>query len=376
MLHWTLRQWWSEPGRAVLVTAVFASVIALSLLFEGIRAGVLGDLHDFSAALPADLVALEKNSVRFVFANSNLAQLSRRRAETAIPGLEAHPIALVPFILRRNGVQSPAMLIGFDTLGGPQRLAAGRAPTVAREIVIDENLAKLQGIRLGDRIEIFDAELEVVGLSGGTTSPFMPYAFVTYDRLLDVLLESDLSFGSDDTSLVSALLIKLPALVDLADARRRLEEALPEADLFAPSELGETDRAFGARLLGSVLSLVSAITWLIALLTMAMLRFSDVHTNLRQYGIQKALGAGPLELSLALIVGGAITALLALPPALLIAKLLAEITAAWNPLYNARVWEADVVARGFAVALIASIAGSLIPLRRLVRLDPVLVFQR
>ena len=185
-----------------------------------------------------------------------------------------------------------------------------------------------------------------------------------------------MAFGSDDASLVSALLIKLPASADRAAARRRLEEALPEADFFTTAELGETDRAFGARLLGSILSLVSGITWLIALLTMAMLRFSDVHANLRQYGIQKALGAGPMELSLALIVGGAITALLALPPALLIANVLAEITAAWHPLYNARIWEKDVIARSFAVALVASIGGSLIPLRRLVRLDPVIVFQR
>lgn len=376
MLHWTLRQWWMKPERALLVTLVFAAVIAVSLAFEGIRAGVLGDLHDFSASLPADLVALESNSVRFVFSTSKLAQLSRERAERAIPGLVAHPIVLVPFIVRRNGFQSPAMLIGFDTRGGPRHVAEGRAPTAEREVVIDANLARLQGIRLGDRMKVFDADLEVVGLSHGTTSPFMPYAFMTYDRLIDVMLESDLSFGTDDTSLVSALLIELPASVDPVEARRRLEDALPEADLFTTAELGRTDRAFGARILGSILSLVTAITWLIALLTMAMLRFSDVHTHLRQYGIQKALGAGPWALSLSLAVGGALVALAALPIALVLAHLLAEITSAWNPLYNARVWQADVLLRGLAVALVASIGGSLIPLRRLVRLDPVIVFQR
>jgi ABC-type antimicrobial peptide transport system permease subunit len=376
VLHWTLRQWLSTPIRALLVTVVFAAVIGVSLGFEGIRAGVLGDLHDFSASLPADLVALEKDSVRFVFSTSKLAQLSRRRAEAAVPGLVAHPIVLVPFILRRNGFQSPAMLIGFDTRGGPQRLAAGRAPSAEREVVIDDNLARLQGVRLGDHIEIFDAKLEVVGLSKGTTSPFMPYGFMTYDRLIDVMLESDLSFGTDDTSLVSALLIELPASVDLATARRRLEEAVPEADFFTTDELGRTDRAFGARLLGSVLSLVTAITWLIALLTMAMLRFADVHVHLRQYGIQKALGAGPWALSVSLAVGGALTAVAALPLALIVAQGVAELTAAWNPLYNARIWQTDVLMRGLAVALVASVGGSLIPLRRLVRLDPVIVFQR
>jgi putative ABC transport system permease protein len=376
MLQWTLRQWLSKPGRSLLTAVVFAAVIALSLLFEGIRAGILGDLRDFSASLPADLVALEKNSVRFVASSSSLAQLSRQRAEAAIPGLEAHPIVLVPFILRRNGFQSPAMLIGFDTRGGPQTLSDGRAPTTAREVVIDENLARLQRVRLGDRIEIFDANLEVVGLSRGTTSPFSPYAFMTYDRLLDVLLESDLAFGSDDTSLVSALLIDLPASADPVAARRALEQAIPEADLFTPAELGETDRAFGGRLLGPILSLISAIAWLIALLTMAMLRFSDVHTHLRQYGIQKALGAPPLQLSLSLALGGAVVAVSALPLALVFAEVLAEVTAAWNPLYQARIWEPGVLARAGLVALVASIGGSLIPLRRIARLDPVLVFQR
>jgi len=376
VLHWTLRQWWSKPGRAVLMTAVFAAVIGLSLAFEGIRAGVLGDLHDFSASLPADLVALDHSSGRFVFVNSHLAQLSRAHAEAAIPGLQAHPIVLVPFILREHGFQSPAMLIGFDTRGGPQRLAAGRPPTAAPEVVIDANLARLQGLRLGDSIKVFDANLRIVGLSEGTTSPFMPYAFITYDRLLDVLLESDLSFGTDDTSLVSALLIELPASVGVPEAKSLLEKRLPDMSLFTTSELGNADRAFGAHLLGSILFLVSAITWLIALLTMTMLRFSDVNAHLREYGIQKALGAGPAALSLSLATGGLLTALCALPLALVFAQGLAEITTAWNPLYEPRIWEGDVLAKGAAVAVVASVVGGLIPLRRLMRLEPTVVFQR
>jgi len=376
VLHWTLRQWWSSPGRAFLMTAVFAAVIGLSLAFEGIRAGVLGDLHDFSASLPADLVALERGTARFLFVNSHLAQLSRAQAEAAIPGLEAHPIVLVPFILREHGEQSPAMLIGFDTLGGPQKLAEGRAPTAAPEVVIDANLARLQDLKLGDSIKIFDASLEIVGLSEGTTSPFMPYAFVTYDRLLDVLLDSDLSFGTDDTSLVSALLIELPPSLDVAAAKQQLAQALPDMSLFTTDELGTADRTFGAHLLGSILFLVSAITWLIALLTMAMLRFSDVNAHLHEYGIQKALGAGPAALALSLTAGGLLTALCALPLALVFAQGLAEITRAWNPLYVPRIWETGVLAKGIAVAIGASVVGGLIPLPRLMRLEPTVVFQR
>ena len=128
--------------------------------------------------------------------------------------------------------------------------------------------------------------------------------------------------------------------------------------------------------MGPILVLLSVMTWLIALLTMAVLRHAEVQNNLRQFGIQKALGARPSGLALALAFGGVLIALSAFPLALVVARGLAYVMADWNPLYGARVWDLSVMVRALVVALVAAIAGGILPWRRLVKLDPVVVFKR
>ena len=363
-------------GRAALAVSVYAAVLALSMLFDGIRVGILDDLRSFPASLPADLIAIESGNTTFSLSPSKLPQLARSRAES-VPGvLNAPPIMLLPFILESDGASTPAMLVAFDEAGGPEKLTEGRAPTTEREIALDANLAKLRGVDVGDSVTVWDYQLTVVGLSTGSTSPFTPYAFITYDRLLDLVLDSDLPFGTGEFSLVSALLIQLESGVDLTAVRTQLEAAMPDADLFTPGELGDADSDFGNRLLGPVLFLISGIAWLIALLTMAMLRYADVQSSLRQFGIHKAIGAGPSWLAQTLTVGGLWICLPAFPLALVLAEMFAWVTAEWNPLYGARILEVEVIVRGAIVALLAATAGGLLSLRRLTRLEPVIVFQR
>ena len=376
MLYWSWRQWSSDPRHAVLTTAVYASVLALVLLFDGLRAGIHYDLRLFPASLPADLVAIESGNSYFALAPSKLPQLSRLRAEKVGGVASVSPIMLMPMILNENGRRTPTMLLAFDDLGGPLSLADGRMPTPAPEVVVDVNLARLHKIRIGDKITLLDSSLKVVGLSRGSTSPFTPYLFITYDRLIDMALEAELPFATGDVSLVSALLIKTSPKSDIRGVRAALERALPDADIYTPSELGDADAAFGDRLVGPVLYLISGIAWVIALLTMGMLRYAEVRSQLREFGIQKAIGARPLWLAGTLLYGGGLLFTFSLPPAIVLAKLLASTVSFWDPLYNARVLEPTVLARGIVVVLLASLVGSLIPLRALWRLDAAVVFQR
>lgn len=376
MLRWTLAQWLSEPGRAALGALVYGSVLALSLLFDGLWVGILTDLKAFPASLPADLVAIETGNTNFSLSPSNLPQQARRHVEAVDGVTDVQPILLIPFIFTTDDLRTPAILFAYDQAGGPTDLAAGRAPTPEREIVIDARLAQRHGVKIGDKAAVFDDDLTVVGLSRGTNSPFTPYTFITYDRFIDVALASELPFGTGEFSLVSGLLVRLASDADPAAARRALEAAVPDADFYTPAELGQADADYGARLLGPILLLIIAIAWLITVLTMGILRYADVQSHLREFGVQKAIGATPAGLGLALLLGGVWIALAAFPVAIGISHFFAWITAVWNPLYNARVGDPGVLARGAAMALGASAAGGLMALPRLIRLDPVMVFQK
>jgi putative ABC transport system permease protein len=376
VIYWAWRQWLAQPGRTSLSVLVSAAVVALCVLFEGVRFGMFADLHDFPAALPADWVAIEKGNAYFAMAPSKLPQLSRSEAE-AVPGVaSAAPLALLPFILDAGDVTTPAILLAFDTAGGPARLASGRVPAADGEIAVDRSLAHRHGLAVGDTVRILDEPLTITGISLGGRSPFMPYVHIPYDALLSLLFATDLPVGIDDLSLVSALLVRAAPGVDPGALRAPLQRAVPDADLFTPQQLGDADAAFGRRLVGPVLSLVIAIAWIIAALAMGLLRYADVQAHLREHGVLKALGAGPGRLAVALAAEGLLVALPALPLALAIAYALAALIADWNALYVARLWEPGVLARAGAAAVTATLAGSLIPLRRLARLDPAIVFQR
>ena len=41
MLNWAWRQWLLQPGRLLLTMVVFAGVLALAMLFDGIRIGIV-----------------------------------------------------------------------------------------------------------------------------------------------------------------------------------------------------------------------------------------------------------------------------------------------------------------------------------------------
>ncbi|MFA5937738.1 MAG: ABC transporter permease [Sinimarinibacterium sp.] len=381
MMLWAWRQWLQEPLRAALAAAVFAAALALCLLFEGLRSGILTDVAAYPSSLPADFVAVERGNGYFAVMPSQLPQLGRERLE-AVDGVAAvDPLTMLPAILqtpglRTPGLRSPIQLQAYEGQGGPPRLTAGTEPLAEGSVVLDERLARRHGLEIGDDISIFDYRMRIVGLSAGSASPFTPYAFVSYDTLLSLLLESNLPIGLDDYSLLSFLLIRTKPGVDLEGARARLAAALPDADFYTPAELGAQDRAFGARLLGPVLWLLSAVAWAIAGLTMGLLRFADVQAGLRQFGIHKALGATPRQLAAALTAGSLIVAVVAMPPSLLLARGFAAVVAHWNPLYSALVWDSGVLARGLALGLASALGGGLLPLRRLVRLDPSLVFSR
>ncbi len=380
MLNWAFKQWISNPLRAFLVMVVFAGVLSLAMLFDGISIGIEKDMAEFPQSLSADLVAVNAGNSYFAMTPPTLPGpvLSQVRA---VPGVaDAQPIGLVPFILAHAGKRTPAMLVAYGKNGGPPELVAGREPGSAPEIVLDQNLARLNQLEVGDKIEILGNELTVVGISSGTTSPFTPYAFIAYDQFVQAAIM--MAFSGDQPSamagmsLISAVLVNIEEGADPNVVRADLENAVPDADFLTPKELGAADADFAGRLLGSVLILLSIMAWLITFLTMSVLRHAEVQANLHQFGIQKALGVKPFGLGVSLIFGGVLIALSAFPFALLLAKGLAWLMSEWDPLYNPRVWETAVLVRTLVVSLIAVIVSILLPWRQLIRLEPVTVFKR
>ena len=362
------------PTRTVLRTLAIGGALSVTLLFEAFRLGVDRQMAMPAASLPAPLVVVEKGAKHVVGIRSNLPQ-SARAAVEALPGVRAaHPLVSVPVIFTYGGRRTPIQVMAYDSAGAP-RLASGRAIAGPRQLVLDERLARLDGIRVGNEVELLDRKLTVVGLSADTDIFFSPFAFLTYDELIDLYLESDVPGAMGGAPLLSFLLVEPKPGADVAAIRGAIERQVDGVDVYRPTELAANDVDLGRQFFGAVLNLLIAIAWLASVLAIGLTMYAAVIDRRRDFGVIRALGVGPWGLTKEILIEALVICALAFPIAVLLAVAAAAIIEAANPTYRLVTLYPPVIVRGALAALAAALLGALLPVRKLRALEPDAVFR-
>lgn len=371
-----IRQITHDSLRTLLTCISIASALALILLLEGFQSGLLIQLRNVALNRGADLIVAQSGVSNFVASRSLLPQLSRERIEAVDGVIEAHPITMVPVIFDKPGYRkSPIFFVVYDTLGGPSKLREGRISTSEREITIDESLAVLYDLKIGDPFIVADFEFRISGIAQQASALFTAFAFITYDDMIDFFFDSDLVGDISNLPLLSYLLVELQAGVDRSAVREAIESAEPEADVFEPGELALNDEALGRTLFGPVIGVLIGAGYLIALLVVGMIAFASVHARLRNFGVKKALGFANRTLALEMVLETIIIVLLSFPLALLLAGLAGLIIEFLVPLYQVPVLELATLLRTLFAALVLAVIGAYLPYRLIARLDPAQVFR-
>jgi putative ABC transport system permease protein len=374
MLGVALAEVLRSPYRTALRALAIGGAVSVTLLFEGFRLGMDRQMATPAGSLPAALVAVEEGAKHFVAVRSDLPQ-SARAAVEAVPGVKAvHPLVSVPVIFKHAARRTPIQLVAYDS-GGAPRIGAGRGIAGPRQVVLDQQLARLHGLGLGQRIELLDRELTIVGFSTGTDVSFAPLVFVTYDELIDLYLERNVPGAMGGAPLLSFLLIDLDPTASIADVRRAIEANVAGVDVYTPAELAAQDVALGRQLFGPVLNLFIAIGWLAVVLAVGLTMYAAVIDRRRDFGVMKAVGMGSGGLALTVMLEALLVSLAAFPLALLLSRGAAAAIEGMSPLYRVVAWEPSVVTRGALAALFAAFVGSLVPVRRLAALEPDVVFR-
>jgi ABC-type antimicrobial peptide transport system permease subunit len=357
----------------VLRTLAIGGALSVTLLFEGFRLGVDRQMAAPAASLPAPLVVLERGAKHVVGIRSDLPQSTRAKIE-AVPGVRtAHPLLSLPVIFAHDARRTPIQLMAYDSAGAP-KLASGRAISGPREIVLDERLAKLDHIAVGSEVEVLDRTLTVVGLSADTDIFFSPFAFLTYDELIDLYLDSKVPGAMGGAPLLSFLLVELQPGAD-ASAIRAAIGRVESVDAYTPAELAANDIALGRQFFGAVLNLLVGIAWLASVLAIGLTMYAAVIDRRRDFGVMRALGVSAWGLTKEVVVEALVICALAFPVAVVVAGAAAAIIQSVNPTYRLVPFYPPVLLRGAAAALVAALLGACLPIRRLRALEPDLVFR-
>jgi len=376
MLQLVCRQLLHRPLRTLFTLIAVAATIGAVLVIQGFQTGIYWQLPGLVLNRGGDLIVTQAGITNMIAARSTLPQLARRRIE-AIDGVKiAHPLTAISAIYARHGRKTPIFILVYDSAGGPNNIVAGTTPKGSRDIVIDRSLARIHGLRLGDRIEISEYAFRISGITDGSVAFFTPFAFVTYDGLIDFYMDSKVVGDITSFPLLSFLIVDLKPGADRDKVAAAIEAQVPEADVFAPNKLAANDQKLGRAMLAPVFNLITAVSFVIGVLVIGLIMFASVNARRRSLGVLKALGFSTRQLSGSVLFEAAVITALAFPFGIALAWAVAAVVDVAAPLYVVMFDDPAALLRTALGCAVFALAGSLIPVRVIARLEPAIVFRR
>jgi putative ABC transport system permease protein len=361
------RNLFQERRRALLAVAGVAMALLLVLALQGIFDGAMRQVTAYIRTSEADLF-VSQQSVRTMHMSASALPpgiVGRLRAERDVAW--AAPIRFAPnaFLASDKG-RELSYVIGYDAAsgrGGPGRLSSGRPPA-AGEAVLDRVAADRLGVGLSDRIRLLGASFAISGLSSGGTSIVNTTAFIRGE-----------DFARLRGPAVGYVLVGGRAGVRPGELARRLQAALPEVTVQTRTELARQEAGIVQDMSADVMRIMSAIGFLIALAVVALTLFTATLAKLREYAVAKAIGARSAWLIRTVLVQAAWAVGVALLVAVGLAVAVATAVGAATPSIRLAIEPASVVRTAIGALLVGGI-GSVLPLRRVTKVDPASVFRR
>lgn len=375
MWRLAIRQLALGKTQSVLIALAIGAAISVILVLRGFEQGLYAQSRAMVMNRKADLFVTQAGVANFVAVRSSLPQLTRQRVEAVAGVAEAHPITMLPVLYGPERAKLPLILIVHDTFGGPTEIVQGRRVRGGRDIVLDAGLSQPFGLREGDPFVVSDFEFRIAGITKGNAALFSPFGFVSYDGMIDLFLESDIAPDISTFPLLSYLLVKLSAGADAGAVARAIEAQVPEVDALSPEQVARSDVALGRELFGPIMGALIALAYVIGVLVIGLIIYADVSNRRRGFAVMKALGFRVSHLLAGISAQTLLLLLAAAPLGVLFAFVLARSIETFAPLYRVDALEPVGLLVTLGGVVLIALAGSLLPMRMIVRTDPVLAFQ-
>ena len=359
----TRRQLAAKRGRTLAGIVGIGIALLLILALKAIFAGMEARLTAYIEATGADVIVAQEGVTTMHMTQSALPY-STAAAVARVRGVAS----VEPIIYKGAFVESVGDRSGIVALvgGGPMpALATGRAPR-AGEIVLDRALADTLGVGVGDRVRVLGALLRVSGEVNGTAAITGSFAFIARRTLARILKADDVA---------SYLLVRAARGVDPATLVRRIDARVPRVTASTRRAFAASERSVVGDMSTDIVRGMIFVGFVIGVAVAALAAYSQTLTQLRDYGVLRALGLRAGR-ALALVIAQVASMVLAgFALALLLAALLSLLLPALSPTLVLTIRVGDVVEAAVVAAAVA-LAAALVPVLRVVRVEPASVYRR
>jgi len=274
-----------QPFRFIITACGVALCVVLILFLLGIYKGVSVGSVEYVRSSDADLWVLQRHSTNILRCTSILTP-EHSATLKMIPGIKS--VSPVLFILASVKLpEGPATLYltGYNPQvdrGGPPEISAGRNIVSSGEIVLDRSFAAKYHIEIGDKLQVKNESLKVVGFSRGTNMFVIQYAFIT-------LADAHRIIGL--AGIVTCYLVKVTQGQDLKHISADIETCMRDVTVFDRNKFLENNiREMESGIL-PLLFVVAAIGSIVLMAILSLILSINVLERRKDFAIMKALGA-------------------------------------------------------------------------------------
>jgi ABC-type antimicrobial peptide transport system permease subunit len=154
-----------------------------------------------------------------------------------------------------------------------------------------------------------------------------------------------------------------------------IEASVPSVDVYTPEQVAARDVNMGRTFFAPIMGLLVTVAYVMGLLVVALIMYSDVRGRLKSFAVLKAIGFPFKSLVIAVLLQAALLLAVAFPVAVAAALGLTSIIHIAAPVYLIRFFEPSVFVQTLAASLFFAITGAFIPLRLIRRSDPTIAFE-
>jgi putative ABC transport system permease protein len=358
----------AEKARlAITVGGVGLSIMLIVVLWS-LYQGWTTKLPAYIESVKADLWVTQEGGAD-MFHGFSLVPSNVKGQLDAVPGVAAVDELIarrISFDLR--GQDTSFYLVGYDSAGGaggPIRIVSGRGVAGPGEIVVDRAFAREKGVGLGDTLNILSRDVRVVGISADGNMVVYQYAFVNKSQARDVLVPEEL---------VTHFLVRIEDPARLSEVRSAIE-AMPGIQATPSKEFRDLNMRSVNAIFLPIIGVLVSIGVVVGVAVIALTVYTGTIEKSREYGLMKAVGASNWRLYRVVLEQAMAAGLLGYGLGIGLSYAAITLVGRYVPAFVTETTGLDM-AIVLALALVMAGAASYVPVRRLLQINPAMVFKQ
>lgn len=284
------RNLFQDKSTLLLSIGGTAFAILLMVILSSILKGTVSEAGLFSRNVGADIFVSQKGVTNMIAGSSILPISLKSRIDNFKEVKRVVPICGSLYSFDVGNKKIAAYLIGYDTkeaFGGPWKIKDGKNMPEENEVILDEYIAKINNISIGDNVELSGEEFRVVGFSEETNTMGSQYIFTTKKDAEKLML----SKGKANYYLVT-----LNDSSKAEEVAQLLENKVSGISACTKSEFAKNNENCLDEILSAPMKFMIGISFFIGIMIIGMAVYTTTYGKMQEFAVLKAIGASRLKL--------------------------------------------------------------------------------